>query len=185
MLQIAGVDVSCVITVILFIILAFAGWGGIGVKQRRWVLERDGFRCQHRKWNGHRWMQCTECQPKMLHAHHILPVRWLRHHMAHVDPHRAENLLTLCIRHHVGAKGVHPEMERALDCYRSGDKLSFHTVMKEHQRLTEGGVIYWDPKDDWQYGKTAKTQTRRFGQKFPEKRRRKPWRKPRKRDGDL
>jgi len=87
------------------------GWGGLGKFQRLWVLERDSFQCQHFDYNDktRKWEQCKEV--KDLHVHHIFPRRFMVYHYPWIDPHRPHNLITLCGReHHLGEKGVHPEM---------------------------------------------------------------------------
>jgi len=156
------------------------GWGGLGKYQRLWVLERDGYCCQHFSYDDvlKTWLQCQEIED--LHVHHIFPVRWMRYHYPWIDPHRPHNLITLCGRtHHLGQEGVHPEMYRALMQYRDGDKLAFDDAVNMHRELTEHGEVYWDTTHDLQYIYRARSQTAGFKKKFPEKRRRADWKRPR------
>ena len=154
-------------------------WGGLGVSQRKWVLKRDGYRCQHETYEDVMggWEQCEETTD--LHVHHIHPRRWMSQHYPWVDPNRPHNLITLCKNHHMGEDGVHPEMSRALEEYRSGDKLAFNSMSQMHRHMAEHGEGYWDTKHDLQYVKRAKTQTTKFKEKFPEMRRKRGWRRPR------
>jgi len=156
-----------------------SSWGAIGVPQRRWVLRRDGNRCQHFSFLG-RWVQCTVRRD--LHVHHILPQRHMTTHVRHIDPHRPNNLITLCKFHHNGKNGVHPDMHRALQNYRKGDKASFEDTMKGRNVLVQSGEIYWNTKFDWQYTRRAKKLTASYSKKYPypRKRRRPGWKKPRK-----
>lgn len=157
------------------------GWGGLGKFQRSWVLARDDYKCQHFEYNTifKEWWQCKNT--KDLHVHHIYPVRWLRYHFCWVDPHRPHNLITLCKEHHLGASGVHPEMARALERYREGDKLAFDDMVAIHRELTEEGVVYWNTAWDLMYLRRARSQTQKYKINFPEKKRRRDWVRPRRR----
>lgn len=166
-----------------FFVVMMAGWGGIGKLQRKWILERDsdehGPRCQHRSFRNGRWVQCERRDG--LHIHHIYPQRANKRWSPHKDPHRPENLITLCgDDHHNGPQGVHPDMSRALDRYRDGDKQAFEDTMKGRQALVDAGEVYWNTKWDWLYSKIVKRRNAIFsrGNPYPEKRRRKGWKPP-------
>lgn len=159
-----------------------SGWGGLGVPQRRWILARDNGQCQHFSYKRGKWVQCPQKDPTKLHVHHILPRRFMSAHMPWVDPHRPYNLLTLCIDHHNGKYGVHPDMDDALYDYRGGNKDAFIERFKARRVLVDKGDIYWDTKFDWQYVRRARKNTIRFsrGNPYPEKRRKPDWKRPQK-----
>ena len=160
-----------------------SSWGGLGKLQRNWILLRDGNRCQHHRFIKGRWVRCNI--RKDLHVHHIFPQRGNKSWSPHRDPHRPQNLITLCgNNHHNGTNGVHPDMARALEQYREGDKEAFDNKMKARQVLVENGEVYWNTTWDWLYSFIAKRATNSFSQrhgKYPEKRRRKEWKQPKRR----
>lgn len=171
-----------VVGMLVFFLVIAAAWGGIGKLQRLWVLRRDGYRCQGRDFNDKtgKWEQCEE--RSNLHVHHILAQRWMKTHLPHRDPHRPHNLITLCgPKHHNGENGIHPDMYRALQDYRAGNKDAFEDRMKARQQLTEHGEVYWDTSRDWMLLRIARRLTAKYsrGNPYPEKRRRKDWRPPR------
>ena len=105
------------------------------------------------------------------------------YHYPWIYPHRPHNIINLCGKtHHLGEEGVHPEMYRALEQYRLGDKLAFEEMVNMHRELTEHGEVYWNSKFDLQYSMRVRSQTARF-KKFPDKRRRADWIRPRKKKG--
>lgn len=78
----------------LAVSLSSLGLLGIGIlsftyAQRKWIKERDGYKCQ-----------CPECTGHggQLNVHHIVPDTLCKHQ--HIDPDTPMNAITLCENHH-------------------------------------------------------------------------------------
>ena len=72
-------------------------------KQRDWVLERNGGKCQYCwKDEGGKWHRCgrSDCPE----VHHIIPEGFANENVKSMDPNSPENLITLCSAHHTGKK---------------------------------------------------------------------------------
>lgn len=72
-------------------------------KQREWVLERNGGKCQYcYKGDDGKWYMCGSTED--VEVHHILPEKFAEKNVKSTDPNRAGNLISICASHHTGKK---------------------------------------------------------------------------------
>lgn len=134
---------------------------GFTDKQREWIKERDGNRCQMFEYVRGKWVQCPN--RTHLEVHHILPRGWCTLHMPkNFNINGCYNGITLCKAHHVSEIGVHPDTAEALKKYRSGNKNAFHEMMDARRVLNERGIPYWNTTWDWLFNRRVKKNTLRM-----------------------
>lgn len=139
---------------------------GFSPKQREWFLERDGHRCQHRHFNGLKWVQCPVTTG--LQVHHIIPRGWAIMHLPPSFPiNGANNGITLCAFHHVGKSSVHNDTFVAQEAYRQGDKEAYSKMRQRRKELNLQGVPYWNPQWDWMFNRIVKKLNVSFLRKNP------------------
>jgi len=139
---------------------------GFTDNQRKWFHERDNNRCQFRWFNGLKWMQCGET--KHLQIHHILPRGFAKMHMPkNFQLNGSMNGICLCVNHHVGSNGVHPDTYLAKQSYNNGDKQAFEKMMEARAKLNRAGQVYWNSKWDWQFIRIARKNTLKFIRAHP------------------
>src|SRR3990167_5525194 len=103
------------------LVLASVVIGAFTVKQRLAIKNRDEERCQVEDIIPHQHRGRIE-------VHHITPQAY--HYANDSDPDYSENAIALCQEAH---QRVHPDLKRALDNYRRGDKDSFKKMALEQQ----------------------------------------------------
>lgn len=140
---------------------------GFTRKQREWILERDGHRCQFRWFNGIKWVQCKETEG--LEVHHIIPRGWAIYHMPHnFHLNGAMNGISLCGHtHHCGLEGVHPDTAKARKAYYEGNHNAFKEMMEERARMNQAGQPYWVTKWDWMLSRLARKNSLKFMRAHP------------------
>lgn len=139
---------------------------GFSPKQREWFLERDGHRCQHRHFNGFKWVQCQVTSG--LQVHHIIPRGWARNHLPKTFPvNGANNGITLCEFHHVGKGSVHHDTFLARQAYQEGNKNAYNEMSARRKELNEKGEPYWNTRWDWMFNRVVKKKNVSFLRKHP------------------
>lgn len=124
--------------------------------QRRWVLDRDGHRCQRYHFDGIRWLRCN--RRDHLQVHHVIARYWASVHLPpgfHVNG--PYNLITLCEHCHIGSEdSAHPDTFEANQKYRAGNHNAYNEMNTKRRALTEKGIPYWNTVSDWSFNRILK-----------------------------
>lgn len=139
---------------------------GFTQRQREWFLARDGHRCQFRYFDGKKWVRCKET--RNLQVHHIMPRGFARLHMPlNFQLNGSMNGITLCVNHHVGQFGIHPDTFMAKMGYNDGNPNAFKDMMVARASLNKLGQPYWDTRWDWMFARIARKATLRYIRAHP------------------
>lgn len=114
---------------------------GFTDKQRKAILERDGFRCQ--------FPPCLKDGPVCgdgqctLHVHHVIPKAYGV--KIGLEPNYPENGLTVGKAAH---DMIHPDIKGAKVRYVKGDKEAIKRVFDDREQKLKRREIYWNPQWD-------------------------------------
>jgi len=112
---------------------------GFTQAQRQWILARDGNQCQFYSFNGFKWVRCKAVVS--LQVHHIIARGWSKYHMPdNFQLNGSMNGISLCVMHHVGKNGVHPDTYAANVAYHKGDKQAYEKMMAKRKALNLQGI---------------------------------------------
>lgn len=148
---------------------------GFTDSQRRWILERDGYRCQFRMMQLGHWVRCRNT--KDLHVHHVVPRFWASlHYPWDFEINGVSNGITICAGHHVG-KGldienapyvIHADNIRAYIAYRNGNRNAFNEMLEARGDLARRGIPYWVTTWDMMLLRIAQREAAKFeGREYP------------------
>lgn len=133
-------------------------------KQRKYILKRDGNRCQFRYFRNGKIKQCFETG--RLEVHHVLSRRfmgvWFKEH----DVDNPLNMITLCQNHHQSV--MHPDISEALSGLDI--KTAMSNVMDARNKIVAKGEVYWNTKWDCILILFARVNTYDCKDTFPVKR---------------
>lgn len=128
---------------------------GFTKKQRDWIKQRDGNRCQMFTYRNGKWVQCPVTVG--LQVHHIIPRGWAEKHLPEgFNLNSSVNGICLCGFHHVGKSSVHPDTYKAKLAYQAGNKDAYREMSERRKVLNEQGIPYWNTQFDWLFQRRIK-----------------------------
>jgi len=130
-------------------------------KQRRWVIRRDGGRCQFIDYVSG---SCT--YRKDLHIHFIVPPRWAKYHPSEKQIISPLNLIVLCRYHHL--KCLHPDVGRTAQGMYHYTPDSYKIEEQKREALAKAGTIYWYAHWDDTLRKITEARTRHYLWQHPD-----------------
>ena len=163
-------EINCLISLALLVVVVFGAnalkFRPLSQNQKKWILRRDGNRCQKFRFVNEKWIQCPNTTN--LQVHHILARRAIEV-WGLGNPHTPKNLITLCKNHHVGdADSVHPDIPIATRDYGRGNKEAFKDLGTERNLQLKRGKPFWSTMFDSQFIRRAEVNTEKYQQKYPD-----------------
>lgn len=147
---------------------------GFTLPQKKWILERDGFRCQMRWVQNGKWVRCNNRFG--LQVHHRVPRGWASaHYPSDYGINDCSNGITICSCHHIG-EGVdnenaphviHRDNIHAKREYRKGNKRAYDEMIENRKNLTRRGIPYWNTEYDEMFARIIARENERFLKKKP------------------
>ncbi len=136
-------------------------------KQRKFIVKRDGNKCQYRSFRNGKLCQCF--QTGNLEVHHIFSKRFMTKWFPDIDPDHPLNMITLCVYHHQNV--VHPDIADAFKGdHVTGVDYALEAIMTNRDMMVNEGKIYWDSKCDGMFYMLARINSTNCQDEFPEKR---------------